>query len=85
MKRRLEEHNRGKEKFTSTGIPWVLVYQEAFEELKAARSREVFIKKQKSRIFIEKLIRKAGECIPIAKSGGSLVRIQSGALYTGRH
>jgi putative endonuclease len=43
--RRLDEHNRGKEKFTATGIPWFLVYQEFFEELKQARQREYFIKK----------------------------------------
>jgi putative endonuclease len=27
IKRRLEEHNRGKEKFTRTGIPWTPVYE----------------------------------------------------------
>ena len=37
MERRLEEHNRGKEKFTKTGLPWKLVYQEIFDELKPAR------------------------------------------------
>ena len=54
--RRLIEHNRGKEKFTKTGVPWNLVYSEAFEELTQARKRETFIKKMKSRKFIESLI-----------------------------
>jgi putative endonuclease len=58
--RRLEEHNRGKEKYTRTGLPWNLVYQETFNELHAARSREAYIKKQKSRKFIETLIRSVG-------------------------
>ncbi len=58
--RRLAEHNRGKEKFTKTGIPWELKYKEIFTELIDARKREFFIKKQKSRKFIENLISSAG-------------------------
>jgi len=58
--RRLTDHNRGKEKFTSTGIPWKLVYKEVFTELLAARQRESYIKKQKSRKFILSLINSAG-------------------------
>ena len=58
LERRLIDHNRGKEKFTSLGVPWILVYNEAFELLKDARKRELYIKKQKSRIFIENLIKR---------------------------
>ena len=58
--RRLIEHNRGKEKFTKTGLPWVLVYKEDFEELLLARQREHYIKKMKSRKFIEVLVGSAG-------------------------
>ena len=57
IERRLEEHNRGKEKFTSIGKPWILVYNEVFNNLKFARKRELEIKKQKSRKYIEKLIK----------------------------
>jgi putative endonuclease len=46
IERRLNEHNRGKEKFTATGIPWILVYQESFAELKQARQRELYITKK---------------------------------------
>ncbi len=60
LERRFDEHNRGKEKFTRTGIPWILVYKEAFENLKEARRREIYIKKQKSRKYVESLIRSAG-------------------------
>ena len=60
IQRRLEEHNRGKEKFTSTGVPWKLVYEEIFQELKQARQRELHIKKMKSRKYIETLIRSVG-------------------------
>ena len=58
--RRLEDHNRGKEKFTKTGCPWVIVYTEIFTELLDARRREASIKKQKSRKYIEALIRSVG-------------------------
>ncbi len=60
VERRIAEHNRGKDKFTKTGVPWILVYKEAFEELKQARQRELYIKKMKSRTYIESLIRSAG-------------------------
>ena len=56
IERRIEEHNRGKEKFTKTGMPWVIVYSEEFEILANARQRELQIKKQKSRKYIEQLI-----------------------------
>jgi putative endonuclease len=56
IERRLKEHNRGKEKFTKTGLPWKLVYVEKFENLTEARGREHYIKKMKSRKFIENLI-----------------------------
>ena len=57
MERRLYEHNIGHSKFTSTGIPWVLVHQEPFESLAAAKTRETYIKKMKSRRYIESLFR----------------------------
>ena len=60
LDRRIAEHNRGKEKFTKTGMPWILVYKEVFEELKQARQRESFIKKMKSRTYIERLISSDG-------------------------
>ena len=56
LQRRLAEHNRGKEKFTKTGVPWLLVYSETFEQLTATRKRELEIKKKKSRKYIESLI-----------------------------
>ena len=60
IERRLADHNRGKEKFTKTGIPWILVYQEMYNSLAEARRRELQIKKQKSRKYIEQLISSAG-------------------------
>ncbi len=60
LQRRLVEHNRGKEKFTKNGVPWQLVYSEVFEQIAAARKRELEIKKKKSRNYIESIIRSIG-------------------------
>ncbi|MCE7058116.1 GIY-YIG nuclease family protein [Algoriphagus sp. AGSA1] len=59
LQRRLYEHNIGHSKFTSTGIPWKLVYREDFDELITAKRRELQIKKMKSKKFIESLINSA--------------------------
>jgi putative endonuclease len=58
IKRRLYEHNIGHSKFTSTGIPWTLVYSEEFIDLKDAKAREMKVKKMKSKKYIEELIEK---------------------------
>ena len=39
LERRLYEHNIGHSKFTSPDIPWILFYQETFEDLQAAKGR----------------------------------------------
>jgi len=59
LDRRLYEHNIGHSKFTSTGLPWELVYKEEFQDLITAKRRETEIKKKKSRVFIETLIKTA--------------------------
>jgi putative endonuclease len=56
--RRFYEHNLGHSKFTSTGIPWELVYTEEWDDLVLAKQRELKIKKMKYRIYIQELIRK---------------------------
>ena len=55
LKRRLNEHNIGHSKYTSTGIPWILKHTEIFESLQEAKKREFAIKKMKSRKYIERL------------------------------
>ena len=54
--RRLNEHNSGKSKFTSRGVPWQLMYTEVFPTLIEAKKRELQIKKRKSRIYLQELI-----------------------------
>ena len=56
MERRLHEHNTGHSKFTSTGMPWKIVYKKEFNDLLLAKQWETKIKKMKSRTFIENLI-----------------------------
>lgn len=55
--RRLSEHNRTKGKFTDKGIPWKLVYTEAYSSKDEAARREKQIKRKKSRRYIEWLIK----------------------------
>ncbi|HPS28603.1 MAG TPA: GIY-YIG nuclease family protein [Candidatus Paceibacterota bacterium] len=42
--RRLTEHNEGKSKFTSSFIPYKLIFYEAFISQKDAKSRETYLK-----------------------------------------
>jgi putative endonuclease len=56
IERRIYEHNIGHSKFTSTGVPWILKYNEEFLTLSEAKKRESYIKKMKSRKYIEGLI-----------------------------
>ena len=54
---RLLKHNSSSKGYTSTKKPWVLVYSEKFDSKSQALKREKFIKSQKSKTFIENLIR----------------------------
>ena len=56
LDRRLNEHNIGHSKFTSTGLPWELKYKKEFSTLVEAKQYEAKIKKMKSRKYIEELI-----------------------------
>ena len=72
--RRLNEHNnpRRKTKYTAKSSDWRLVFQiSAGETRSEAVLLERYIKKQKSRKFIEDLINTKGESLPFAQ----LVRV----------
>ena len=56
LEKRLREHNEGLSKYTKRKIPWKMVYFEVFETKSEAIKREVFLKKQKSVVFLKKLI-----------------------------
>ena len=54
--RRLARHNSGSSPSTKPGIPWKVRYVKSFETKTEAIKWENFIKRQKSRRFIKKLI-----------------------------
>ena len=48
LKKRFFEHNNSESKYTKHGIPWILIYYEAYLSNKDARLREKQLKKYKS-------------------------------------
>ena len=58
VEKRLKRHNSGGSKYTKSKRPFELVYKEAFKTLSEARKREYYLKSLKSRVVIEKLIKK---------------------------
>ena len=50
---RLTQHNRGKSRFTSGGIPWVLLHQEFYPTFADARKREAFLKSGAGRKWLD--------------------------------
>lgn len=56
VNKRVERHNMGWSQSTKMGIPWVLKYFKSFDNKSDAIKWENFIKRQKSRSFIERLI-----------------------------
>jgi len=57
---RVLRHNSGRSTYTKRGIPWKLVYSKTYNSKSEAYKAEMYIKSQKSRIFIEKLIGASG-------------------------
>jgi predicted GIY-YIG superfamily endonuclease len=53
---RLQRHNAKQVPSTKSYVPWLLVYTETFSTRSEANQRELYIKKQKSRKYIEHLI-----------------------------
>jgi putative endonuclease len=52
---RINLHNAGMVKSTKPDKPWIVIYNELFDNLEDARTREVQVKKWKSRKAIERL------------------------------
>jgi putative endonuclease len=57
---RLDRHNSGNSRSTKAFIPWEIVYYEQYDNKMDAMKREYFIKKQKSKKYIENLINSKG-------------------------
>ena len=75
LSNRLEQHNRGASKSTRNHRPWKLVHYEKYSTKNEAFKRENQIKRQKSRIYIEKL-----RMSPAIGGGRSGVRLPSAPL-----
>ena len=54
---RIKRHNTGRSTFTKRGIPWKIVYNKEYQSKSEAYQAELYIKSQKSRKYIENLIR----------------------------
>jgi putative endonuclease len=54
--RRLREHNDGKGSSTKAFRPWELAHSQYFNTLTQARQRESYLKAQKSRAVLTKLV-----------------------------
>jgi putative endonuclease len=55
IEKRLEQHNKGKTLFTLRGIPWILIYREAFETRSEALKREKILKSGVGRSWLDKM------------------------------
>ena len=56
---RLIRHNAGAVLTTKSGRPWKVVYSETFSSKTEALKRELYLKRMKSRVYLEDLIRKS--------------------------
>jgi len=56
LKERIKRHNSERSEFTSKGIPWKLLYYEAFISEKDARIEEKFLKSGKGRERLKYLL-----------------------------
>ena len=54
---RLKRHNGGRSTYTKRGIPWIIVYQKEYSSKSEAYQAELYIKSQKSRKYIDDLLR----------------------------
>ena len=57
LKRRIEQHNRGKVKSTKNLRPVKLAFYQIYPSVKIARKVESWVKKQKSKNIIEQIIK----------------------------
>lgn len=56
LERRLAEHNRGKSKATKHLLTVKLVFSQQFNSLKIARRAEAWLKKQKDKSLLDRII-----------------------------
>jgi len=57
LNRRIEEHNKGRSKFTRTYKPWQLIYKEEYPTISEAMKREKYLKTSAGRNFLKKIVK----------------------------
>ena len=55
LESRLRDHNAGRSPFTRRGIPWKIVYNEAYPDASTSRQRERFLKSGAGRKWLDQL------------------------------
>jgi len=55
LQTRLEEHNAKRSRFTSSGVPWILVYREFYPTHKEAIKRELFLKSPRGWLVLQQI------------------------------
>lgn len=63
LRKRLQEHNKGKSKFTKGHTPWKLVYYSAFVDKQKAKDFELYLKSGSGKAFAYKRL------VEVAASG----------------
>jgi len=58
VEQRLGKHNRGGNKFTKGGLPWIKIYEEEYSLKSEALKREKFLKSGQGRTWLDKQLPK---------------------------
>jgi putative endonuclease len=70
LKRRIEEHNKGKVRSTKNRKPLRLVYYEEYGDKTSGRKREIFLKSGQGRLYLKNRRKElANEAVSPAESG----------------
>ncbi|HMN48291.1 MAG TPA: GIY-YIG nuclease family protein [Ignavibacteriaceae bacterium] len=57
VERRIDEHNRGKNRFTKGGMPWIKIHLEEYASRSEAMKREKYLKSGVGRKFLDSLVK----------------------------
>ena len=60
LDRRLNEHNKGKNRYTKAFIPWIVFYTEEHPDYATARIREKYLKTTTGRRFLRTILTNQG-------------------------
>lgn len=75
LERRIKEHNTGKSRYTKLTKPFKIIYSESYNTRMGARKRELYLKKLKSKKYIDWLISR--RAISSAGQSAVLIRLRS--------